>query len=36
MENNYYVYGYLRLDNRNQHFMNILNKEECAVEILSV
>ena len=53
MENNYYVYGYLRLDtntyfyigkgknnrykrldNRNQHFMNILNKEECAVEIL--
>lgn len=25
---------YLRLDNRKQHFMNILNKVDCAVEIL--
>lgn len=25
---------YLRLDNRKQHFMNIFNKVECAVEIL--
>ena len=25
---------YLRLDNRKQHFMNIYNKVECAVEIL--
>lgn len=25
---------YLRLDNRKQHFINILNKTECAVEIL--
>lgn len=25
---------YLRLDNRRQHFMNILNKVPCAVEIL--
>ena len=25
---------YLRLDNRKQHFMNILNKVPCAVEIL--
>lgn len=53
MTNNYYVYGYLRLDtntyfyigkgkdkrylrldNRNNHFNNILNKTECVVEIL--
>ena len=53
MENEYYVYGYirldtntyfyigkgkdnryLRLDNRKQHFMNIINKVPCVVEIL--
>lgn len=58
MENNYYVYGYIRLDNnsyfyigkgkrysscqtryldlshRNKHFINIINKVPCAVEIL--
>lgn len=53
MKNNYYVYGYvrldtntyfyigkgknnryLRLDNRKDHFMNIINKVPCVVEIL--
>ena len=53
MENNYYVYAYVRLDtntyfyigkgkcgrcfvlnNRSEYFMNIINKVDCAIEIL--